>query len=173
MCSSPVKFDSIDDVNQDFGASERYNRTKLVQVLFMHALIRRLESGKLPSHNCPLTKRSGIIVNATHPGVVWTDQQEQMKESWGLFGKALSAFMRATVATDPVKEGCLPALYALTDENLLKGMPKGGAVYGQYIVPPNKVEEEHEFAKDEALQENLWALSEELLRSKLGKVGNL
>lgn len=95
-----------------------------------------------------------------------------MEEAWGLAGKAVTTLVQF-IATDPVKKGCLSALYALTDRNLLTGMERGGAVYGQYITPPNRVYEESSLAKKEELQERLWGLSEELLKEKLGKVGNL
>ena len=66
-------------------------------------------------------------MNATHPGAVSTDQQEQAVEAYGTAGKigvkAVRPFMK-----DAVEEGCRSALFALTSEDVVKE-----GIQGQYV----------------------------------------
>lgn len=170
---SATTFSSLDEINTDVGASSLYSRTKLAQLCFMHALIRRLEAGELPSVVCPYTKRSATVVNCTHPGVIGTEQMKQMEEAWGVLGSVLVKTVKATVAGDPMIHGCLPVLYCLTDPNLMRGMERGGPIYGQYVTPPNRVDiKEGTMAGDVDLQERLWSLSEKLLKERLGRIAD-
>lgn len=144
------------------GPSFLYNRTKLAQVLTARALARRLDDGELgfEKFNNPGSKRP-VLVNATHPGAVSTDQQDQAVEAYGLPGKigvkAVRPFMK-----DAVKEGCRSMLWAATREEVERE-----GVRGAYIVPDKKVVEPSDRAKDVALGERLWNLSLGILKEKL------
>ena len=131
-------------------------------------------------------KYDGPWVNATHPGAVATDQLEQAVDAYGTVGrigvKGMKPFMK-----DPVDEGCRPALFAATSEDIMKE-----GIQGQYvslvclhqscfsvpaelteppkIVPDRKVTNPSKQAQDEELGENLWRLSEQIIREKLGSV---
>ncbi|KAL9101773.1 MAG: hypothetical protein Q9187_009201, partial [Circinaria calcarea] len=83
---SSVKFASLAEINTDIGPSYLYNRSKLAQVLFVRALKRRMDAGKL-GFNISNT----LYANATHPGGVSTDQQQQAVEAYGTLGKVLVA----------------------------------------------------------------------------------
>lgn len=127
---SSTTFTSVDEINTDLGPNSLYARTKLAQILFVRALVRRMENNE-PGFQSP--KYVGPWINATHPGGVNTDQQEQAVDAYGTKGKlgvkAVRPFMK-----DPVDEGCRPALFAATSEDIVKDK-----IQGQYVSSPPKV----------------------------------
>ena len=159
---SDTKFASLSEINHDVGPMLLYNRTKLAQVLFVRALKRRMDDGQLGFKKYD-GRENILYANATHPGGVQTDQQEQAVEAYGKLGKigvmAVRPFMK-----DPVEAGCRPALYAATSPEVVE---KG--ISGQYIVPDRKVTEPSTKSQDINLGESLWALSLEILSEKLGR----
>jgi len=163
-----TNFVSLEEINTDVGPTFLYNRTKLAQILFIRALVRRMEAGKLGFKGVggrSTEGRDGVLyANATHPGGVSTDQPQQAIEAYGTLGQigvmAVRPFMK-----DPVKEGCCPALFAATSEDVITE-----GLYGQYIVPDKKVTEPSARAKDDELGERLWNLSIKILQEKLGKL---
>ncbi|KAL8903518.1 MAG: hypothetical protein Q9207_003876 [Kuettlingeria erythrocarpa] len=158
-CPSSITFTSVEEINTDIGPTYLYNRTKLAQVLYVRAIARRMEENQ-PGFQSP--KETGPWVIATHPGGVSTDQPKQAIDAYGTMGKvgvmAVKPFMK-----DPVDEGCRPALFAATSEDIVKEK-----IQGQYIVPDRKVTEPSKQAMDVELGENLWRLSEKILQDKLG-----
>ena len=72
-------------------------------------------------------KFDGPWVNAVHPGGVATDQLSQAVDAYGTLGKVgvmtVKPFMK-----DPVDEGCRPALFAATSEDVVKE-----GIQGQYV----------------------------------------
>ncbi|KAL2356387.1 hypothetical protein BJ546DRAFT_1024570 [Cryomyces antarcticus] len=155
---SDVQFASLAEINRDIGPTMLYNRTKLAQVLFVRAMVRRLEKGEL---GFDANSHTGPWINAVHPGGVSTDQPKQAEDAYGKLASAAVAVLRPLMK-DPVDEGCRPALFAATSEDIVKDK-----VQGQYIVPDRKVTEPSKQAKDEQLQENLWRLTEKILSDKL------
>lgn len=109
-------------------------------------------------------KYNGLWVNATHPGGVNTDQQEQAVEAYGTKGKIGVAVVRPFLK-DPTDKGCRPALFAAASEDIIKEGIQGG-----YIVPDRKVTDPSKQAQDVELGENLWRLSEQILKEKLGSL---
>ncbi|KAL9028332.1 MAG: hypothetical protein Q9196_003284 [Gyalolechia fulgens] len=160
-CPSSTTFTSVPEINTDLGPTYLYNRTKLAQILIVRALVRRMEENQ-PGFQSP--KETGPWVLAVHPGGVRTDQQQQAVDAYGtkakIAVKAIRPFMK-----DPVDEGCRPALFAATSDDVVKEK-----IQGQYIVPDRKVEEPSNQAKDVELGENLWRLSEQILQDKLGEL---
>ncbi|KAL0635723.1 hypothetical protein Q9L58_005358 [Maublancomyces gigas] len=156
MSPSSVKFASLDEINTDIGPAYLYNRSKLAQILFVRALVRRLESGALGGG-----ANAGIYANATHPGAVSTEQQKQAEEAYGVAGKVAVAAGRPFMK-DPITDGPLPALFAATSPDVVKEN-----ITGQYIVPPGKVTAPSSQAQDDEMGERLWHLSEQLLNDKL------
>lgn len=115
---SDVQFASLDEINQDIGPTYLYGRSKLGDLLFARGLARRLQ--QKPGNE-------KIWVNATHPGAVSTDQQEQAVDAYGLIGKIGVTLVRPFFA-DPESQGCRPALFAATaDEIVSEG------IRGQYV----------------------------------------
>lgn len=157
MSPSDVKFADLAEINQDIGASYLYNRSKLAQLLIVYALQRRKQRGELG-----LKPGQAPWINATHPGGVLTDQQDQAIEAYGTLGKigvmAVRPFMK-----DPIDQGCRPMLFAATSDAI-----KDEKIDGSYIVPDRKVTEPSSQAQDEKLQEALWKLTEKVLKDKLG-----
>lgn len=154
---SGVKFESLEEINQDIGPSYLYNRTKLGMILFVRALVRRMHERKLG-----FVSDEQVWINAVHPGAVRTDQQEQAVDAYGWVGKALVA-VTTPLMKDAIEEGCRPALFAGTSSDVITDK-----IQGQYIVPDRKVTSPSSQAQDEALAENLWTLNATLLRRKLG-----
>ncbi|KAI9678271.1 MAG: hypothetical protein M1817_006216 [Caeruleum heppii] len=156
MAPSETHFADVAEINQDLGAAKLYNRTKLAQVLFIRALVRRMQNKDLG-----FTSTEQVFANATHPGAVSTDQQEQAVEAYGTLGKIAVAGTRPLMK-DPIEQGCRPALFATTSEDVIKEK-----IQGEYIVPDRKVTTASNQALDEALGEQLWKLSERILVDKL------
>ncbi len=154
---SDTKFANLQEINTNIGPMYLYNRTKLAQVLFVRRLVKLLSSS---AHSGQVK----MYVNATHPGGVETDQQKQAEEAYGTLGKIGVAVVKPFMK-DPVDQGCRPALWAATSEEVVKD-----DVTGQYIVPDKKVTEPSSQAQDEELAKQLWVLSEEILREKLGRL---
>ena len=157
--TSNVKFESVAELNQDIGASPLYGRSKLGQALLNRAFNRRKQRGELG-----LQPGKAPWINATHPGGVVTDQQDQAVEAYGMLGKlgvkAVRPFMK-----DPVDEGCRPILFAATSEAIIHE-----GIDGDYIVPDRKITDVSKQAQDDALQERIWRLVENILREKLGNL---
>jgi len=121
---SSTKFATLAEINTDIGPNSLYSRTKLAQILFTRALIRRVQRNEPGVQSA---KYQGPWINATHPGGVSTDQQEQAVDAYGVMGKigvkAVRPFLK-----DPTDEGCRPALFAATSEDIVKE-----GIQGQYV----------------------------------------
>ena len=72
-------------------------------------------------------KQMGPWVNATHPGGVSTDQQDQAVEACGKLGKLGVAVVRPLLK-DPMDEGCRSALFTATSDDFLRKK-----IQGQYV----------------------------------------
>ncbi|KAL8790391.1 MAG: hypothetical protein Q9195_006409 [Heterodermia aff. obscurata] len=158
-CPSSTAFESVKEINTDLGAMKLYSRSKLAQVLFVRAIVLRMENNE-PGFQS--NKFMGPWVNATHPGGVSTDQQDQAVEAYGKLGKIGVAAVRPLLK-DPLNEGCRSALFAATSDDVPREK-----IQGQYIVPDRKVTKPSDQAQDVALGENLWKLSEHILSQKIG-----
>ncbi|KAL4984727.1 hypothetical protein BDW68DRAFT_180372 [Aspergillus falconensis] len=156
-----VKFESLEELNTDIGPAKLYNRTKLAMVLYVRALAERKGKGQLGFDQ---KTETGPWMNATHPGAVSTDQQKQAEDAYGVLGKAGVAIVRPFMK-GPVDQGCRPALFAATGEDVVKD-----AIQGQYIVPDRSPTSPSSEAQNHELQENLWKLTEKILVDKLGSV---
>jgi WW domain-containing oxidoreductase len=157
--TSSMKFESVAEMNQDIGATLLYNRTKLAQILFLRELYRRIKAGQFGT----VTGTTGLPwINATHPGAIKTDQQDQAVEAYGTLGKIGVAAVRPFLK-DPVSQGCRSALFAATSSDIATEQ-----VQNSYIIPDRKVTEPSKQALDKALSLNLWKLTKQVLESKLG-----
>ncbi|KAK3614805.1 hypothetical protein LTR56_027003 [Elasticomyces elasticus] len=154
-----VKFADLAEINQDVGAANLYNRTKLGQVLLAKSMVRH----KQQSH-FGLSSNAAPYFISTHPGGVSTDQPKQAEDAYGTLGKIGVAATRPFMK-DPTDEGCRPALFAATSEDVVKE-----SLDGVYVIPDRKVTDVSSNAKDEGLQEQCLRLTETLLAEKLGKL---
>lgn len=117
-----IEFASLDEINTDIGSSYLYNRSKLAMVLFIRALVRRMEAGEMGFKNA-----EQVWANATHPGAVATDQQKQAVDAYGPLAGVANALTRPFMK-DALEEGCRPALFAATSEDIVKEK-----IQGQYV----------------------------------------
>ncbi|KAI1828462.1 hypothetical protein F4861DRAFT_544701 [Xylaria intraflava] len=152
-----VEFRNLDEINKDTGPTRLYGRSKLAQILLCRALHQRKMRGELS-----LTPGQAPWINATHPGAVSTDQQNQAVEAYGMLGK-IGVMATRPFLKDPVDEGCRAILFAATSDTVPREK-----IDGQYIVPGCKVTDPSKQARDEALQERCWNLVENTLKQKLG-----
>jgi NAD(P)-dependent dehydrogenase (short-subunit alcohol dehydrogenase family) len=139
-----VKFESIDELNQDLGAMGQYGRTKLASILYARYLARHLSS----SH-------PNILSNATHPGFVETRQSVDMiHEPYPLGGYAMSHGLAPFKKTQ--FEGAVSTMYAATKTE--------GT--GEYICPPAIREPGSDLANNEELGEQLMDLTWKVVKEK-------
>lgn len=84
--SSPkdTTFDSIDDLNQDFGPMAQYGRSKLAAILYSKYLAKHLSK-----------EHPNILANAVHPGVVETKMSSKdIHEPYPLAGYLMSGALQ-------------------------------------------------------------------------------
>ncbi|KDQ57684.1 hypothetical protein JAAARDRAFT_58272 [Jaapia argillacea MUCL 33604] len=152
---SSIQFASISELGEKAStqmpmtAVSLYARSKLAMILFTkYGLVERV------------IKPNGddLIAVATHPGAVHTGQQDQFKEA---YGKPLGTVLKHVVTPfmrDP-EQGSLSTLWAATSDEVKQGM---------YYTDPGENGKESAQASDEKLGANLWMLSEQLVRERLG-----
>ncbi|KAF2015298.1 hypothetical protein BU24DRAFT_461549 [Aaosphaeria arxii CBS 175.79] len=143
---SSTAFQNLQQINQDIGETYLYNRIKLAQILFVCEIVKRIKAGQFG----PVTAdEDQPWINATCPGSVRIDQQENAVEAYDTFGKlgakAVRPFMK-----DSVDEGCRPALFAATSDDILRAKTQGA-----YIVPDRKVADPSKKSKDGKIFLNL------------------
>lgn len=162
-----TKFESVEELTENIGQSYLYGRSKLAQILIVRELARRLDQGELGASaydpSTGLTRP--VLVNATHPGGVKTDQPSQLTTAYGLIGWILQKIFWP-LFVDPVKIGCRSGLFAVTSKKLYEG----SGIHGQYIVPDAKIGEPNSKGKDQEMGKRLWRLSMQILQDKLGSL---
>lgn len=151
---SNVQFKNKEEINDpDLDSTARYNRTKLAMILFAKYGL----AGKVIPEN-----KDRIYALSVHPGAVNTAMQQQWKDAYpGLTGKLLSWAMLA-IGRD-VEQGSYSALWALTSPRI-----EEEDLNGYYFVDPDKEGNETTQASNPELADNLWKLSESLIKEKLG-----
>jgi NAD(P)-dependent dehydrogenase (short-subunit alcohol dehydrogenase family) len=139
-----VKFESLEELNKDYGPNAQYGRSKLATLLYSKYLAKHLTS-----------KYPNILINATHPGVVDTRQSSELiLEAYPLGGYMMTHVLNPLKKT--IFEGAVSTMYAATTtENS-----------GQYICPPAIVEEGSDKANDEQLMETLMDLTWKVVKEK-------
>lgn len=159
FASTDLYFKNIAELNEDIGPMKLYGRTKLAQILQARALARRKQKGEMG-----MKPSSAPWTNATHPGAVVTDQQQQAIDAYGTPGKigvkAMRPFMK-----DPIDEGCRAALFAATSPDVA-----AEKIDGEYIVPDRRVADTTKQAKNVELGESLWKLTELILFQSIGRL---
>lgn len=151
---SNVQFKTKEEINDpDLDSTARYNRTKLAMILFAKYGL----AGKVIPEN-----KDKIYALSVHPGAVNTAMQQQWKDAYpGLTGKLLSWAMLA-IGRD-VEQGSYSALWALTSSRI-----EEEDLNGYYFADPDKEGNETTQASNPELANNLWNLSESLIKEKLG-----
>lgn len=139
-----VKFESVEELNQDLGPMAQYGRTKLCSILYAKYLARHLSS-----------THPNILSNATHPGFVETKQSvDLIHEAYPLGGYAMSVGMAPFKKTQ--FEGAVSTMFAATKTEST----------GEYVCPPAIREPGSELANDEKLGEQLMDLTWKIVKEK-------
>ena len=141
---SDVKFESLEELNQDLGPNGLYGRSKLAAILYARYLARHLTAA-----------HPRILANATHPGFVETKMSvEDIHEPYPILGYGMS------VGMSPFKKdqwmGSTSTLFCATKTEKS----------GEYICPPAIPEPGSELAQNEKLGEQLMKLTRELVAGK-------
>lgn len=118
-----------------------YQRSKLTNIMFTYALARRLEG-------------TTVTVNALHPGFVKT---RFGKDNGGAFAVILNIGMRFSAIS--VEKGAATQIY-------LARSPEVEGVSGKYFSKSRQASSSKQ-SKNEADQERLWTISEEMTRGSL------
>ncbi|KAL1601450.1 hypothetical protein SLS60_006365 [Paraconiothyrium brasiliense] len=139
-----TQFESLEELNKDYGAQPLYGRSKLAAILYSKYLARHLTS-----------QYPNILANATHPGIVDTRQTNvHIHDAFPFLGYGMS------VGAQPFKksqfEGAVSMMFAATKTEKS----------GQYITPPAIVEQGSDKANDEALSERLMDLTWKIVKEK-------
>ncbi len=141
---SNCKFESLEELNQDYGPNGQYGRSKLAAILYSRYLARHLTS-----------QHPNILANATHPGFVETKMSvDDIHEPYPLGGYAMSVGMAPLKKN--IMQGCVSTVFAATKTDKS----------GQYICPPAVPESGNEMAQDDQLGENLMKLTRDLVKEK-------
>ncbi|KAF2243201.1 retinol dehydrogenase 12 [Trematosphaeria pertusa] len=138
-----TKFESLEELNKDYGPMAQYGRTKLASILYAKYLNRHLTS-----------QEPNILANATHPGIVETRQSsEHIKEPYPLGGYLMSHGL-APFKKDQF-EGAVSTMYATAAEKS-----------DLYLCPPAIVEQGSPQANDNELGEKLMDLTWKIVKEK-------
>ncbi|KAI9792861.1 MAG: hypothetical protein M1835_007619 [Candelina submexicana] len=144
---SGLKFESLEEINKDYGPNGQYGISKLAAILYSRYLARHL-SKEYPN----------ILINATHPGFVQTKMStEDIHEPYPLGGYAMSVGM-APLKKDPF-QGAISTLFAATKTSKT----------GEYICPPAIPEPGSAQSQDEQLGEALMKLTRDVIKEKTAK----
>lgn len=139
-----TRFDTLDELNKDYGPNTQYARSKLATILYARYLAAHLRA-----------EHPNVLVNASHPGFVETRQStELIHEAYPLGGYGMSVGM-APFKKDAM-QGCVSTMYAATATERS----------GEYVCPPAIVEPGSELSRDRELGEALMKLTRELVAQK-------
>ena len=136
--NATMNFDNLQG-EKSYGGPRAYGQSKLANILFTKALARRL-AGK------------NVTVNALHPGVIASG----FLQNNGGFYKLLMKVARPFLMNE--KDGAETTIYLATS-------PEVEGVTGKYFMKCKEARSNDE-SQDEAVQERLWKVSEELTRER-------
>ncbi|KAH7320513.1 hypothetical protein B0J17DRAFT_685043 [Rhizoctonia solani] len=138
-----TSFADIAELNKDYGPNGQYARSKLAAILYTRYLAGHLS-----------TSYPHILVNAYHPGFVITRQStEHIHEPYPVLGWGNNALY-------PLKkdiwDGAVSVMYAATKTDCT----------GEYVCAPAIPEPGSDLSRDDALGEQLMALTKQVLKTK-------
>ena len=141
-----IKFDDMNWL-KDYTANDAYSQSKLAQIMSIYELQDRLKkSGK-----------TGVKAYACHPG---SSRTSLIATSGSLMMRIIFGLMKLTPLTQPAENGAYPMLMCATEENLDQEAFYGPTGRSNWVGPvgAHKLEPH---AKDKAVAERLWDVSEE------------
>ncbi|KAG0042056.1 hypothetical protein BGZ89_007091 [Linnemannia elongata] len=138
-----IDFDTLNDPTKSTDLS-RYGRSKLANVLFAKALARRVAN-------------DNVYVNACHPGFIprFLEPQDDTWKEW------FDCIVKNAV-TLTAERAALTQLYLATSPEI-----EERDVRGKYFISVANEIEPAALARNERLQEELWAFSEDIVREKV------
>ncbi|KAI0333141.1 NAD-binding protein [Cubamyces sp. BRFM 1775] len=110
----------------------------------------------------PRDRDRGISAVTLHPGIVHTDQLDQLKDAYGLVVGSVLKYLTLPLAQRPA-QGCLSVVWAATAAEVDRN-----GWSGRYLDGVGQLAEPSKLAQDPELGRNLWVLSEQLVKEKLG-----
>lgn len=133
-----INFDDLNWEKRKYKPMRAYGASKIANLYFTKELSEKL-------------KNEGVLVAAAHPGWTSTDLQRH---------SSLFEFMNGIFAMK-IEQGALPTLRAATDNNVQNGDYYGPDGIQGWRGYPVKVDT-NKLAKDKAIAERLWEVSEDL-----------
>ncbi len=141
-----IKFDDLNWDN-DYTPNDAYSQSKLAQIMTVYELQDKLnKAGK-----------TEVKVYACHPG---SSRTSLISTSGSFMMKLIFGLMKLSPLTQPAENGAYPQLMCATEPNLDQTAFYGPTGRSNWVGPvgAHKLEPH---AKDKAVAERLWALSEE------------
>ena len=138
-----IHFEDI-DASEKYGAQDRYQQSKLANLLFMYELDRRLRAAD-----------STTIAVGCHPGIADTELSRHLPKIVMLAAPLFKVFFNSPA------EGAWPTLMAATSADVEGGDYIGPSKRGETAGPAHKVPSA-ERARDEEVAAQLWDLSIEM-----------
>lgn len=157
VSSRAVQFLSNAELSYESGYAQSplalYARAKLATILFVRALVRHLGRD--------------VLAVSVDPGAVHPGQSGQLLKSYGsLWGIALRALTAPFERT--VSGACSTALWAATALHVEDREGDWDRWQGAYVSAVGVAGGESEMARDERREAQLWSMSENLVRRRLG-----
>lgn len=140
-----IKFDDLNWAN-DYTANDAYSQSKLAQIMTIYELQDRLEKAG----------KTDVKAYACHPG---SSRTSLIKTSGSLMMRITFGLMKLSPLTQPAENGAYPELMCATEEDLDQKAFYGPTGRSNWVGPvgAHKLEPH---AKDKAVAERLWDLSE-------------
>ena len=143
-----IKTINFDDLNwdKDYNANTAYSQSKLAQIMAIYELQDRLEKAD----------KTDVKAYACHPG---SSRTSLIKTSGSLMMRIIFGLMKLSPLTQSAEKGAYPELMCATEEDLNQKGFYGPTGRSNWTGPvgANKLEPH---AKDKAVAERLWTLSE-------------
>lgn len=140
-----IKFDDL-NWDKDYTPNNAYSQSKLAQIMTIYELQDRLaKAGK-----------TAVKAYACHPG---SSRTALIKTSGSLMMRVTFALMKLSPLTQPAENGAYPELMCATEENLDQKAFYGPTGRSNWVGPVGAHHLEPH-AKDKAVAEKLWDLSE-------------
>ena len=138
-----IHFDDL-QWERNYNRVAAYGQSKLANLLFTYELQRRLEAAGAET-----------VALAAHPGASGTELMRHIT-----FGPEALSAAALKLAQSPAM-GALPSLRAATDPTAVGGQYYGPSGFGEFRGYPKVVKSTRQ-SHDQALQQRLWSVSEEL-----------
>lgn len=148
-----IKFDDL-NWDKDYTPNDAYSQSKLAQIMTVYELQDRLKKAG----------KTDVKVYACHPG---SSRTSLISTSGSFMMKVIFGLMKLSPLTQPAENGAYPQLMCATEPDLDQSAFYGPTGRSNWVGPvgAHKLEPH---AKDKAVSERLWRVSEEATGLKWG-----